>query len=76
MFGCTYLNPTPSNSTVRLDKCTLTGMLGYMLISKTNLYVFYFCKVVLKQQKHLKGSFFLSEYNYRMWSDLGCKFPG
>ena len=31
-----------------------------MLISKTNLYAFYFCKVILKQQKYLKGNFFLS----------------
>ena len=30
----------------------------------------------LKQQKHLKGNFFLSEYNYPMWSNSSCKFPG
>ena len=46
-----------------------------IVVSKTNLYVFYYCKVALKQQKHLKGNF-LSVYNYPMRSDLGCKFPG
>ena len=52
------------------------GVLGYMLVSKTNFFVVYFCKVALKQQKHLKGNFFLSEYNYPKRSDLSCKFPG
>ena len=45
-----------------------------MLVSRTNLHVLYFCKVALKRQKHLKGIFILSEYNYPMQSDLGVNF--
>ena len=62
LLYASHLNPTPSNSIVLVQTSVpdvyLPGMLGYMLVSKTNLYVFYFCTVVLKQQKH-----FLSEYN-------------
>ena len=59
-----YLNPTPSNSTVHqtsVPDVNWPAVLCSMLLSKTNLYVFYFCKVALKQQKHLKANFSLSE---------------